>query len=348
MIVLPKRRVLVVDDSALIRQLLIGIINATADFEVVGTAADGSEAVRKARELNPDAITMDVEMPKMSGLEALKAIMAERPTPVVMVSSFTVAGAYETLQALEYGAIDVVAKPKGTLGMRELSAVLPQKLRAAVGSRLLRPCAPSELRHQVRLSRPSRPWGYDLVVLGCSTGGPAALQQIVPALPADFPAPLVVAQHIPIGFTGPMAQRLDQQSRVQVVEATQLQPLRGGCVYVAPAGSHTVVRREDGRAVLAILPPEHSASPFRPSIDVLFSSALPFAPRVLAIVLTGMGHDGLEGAKELHRAGGEIMAESEETCVVYGMPRAVVEAGLTERTFNLGEIVAFLASPVTR
>ncbi|MBT9176080.1 MAG: Chemotaxis response regulator protein-glutamate methylesterase [Firmicutes bacterium] len=343
MIVLPKLRVLVVDDSAFIRQLLVNIINAADDMEVVATAADGSEAVRKARELKPDVITMDVAMPQMSGLTALKEIMAERPTPIIMVSSLTVEGANETLQALENGAIDVVAKPKGTLGMRELADVLPQKLRAAASSGLTRQRTPSERRYHS-----SRPWNYELVVMGCSTGGPAALHKIIPALPADFPAPVVVAQHIPIGFTGPMAQRLDQQSQVQVVEATHQQSLRAGCVYIAPSGSHTAIKREKDRAAISILPPEHSTSPLRPSVNVLFFSALPFAPRVLAIVLTGMGQDGLEGAKELHRAGAEIVAESEETCVVYGMPRVVVEAGLTERALSLGEIVAFLASPVNR
>ena len=343
MIVLPKRRVLVVDDSAFIRQLLVSIINACGDMEVVATAADGSEAVRKAQEFKPDVITMDVEMPRMSGLAALKEIMAERPTPVIMVSSLTVAGANETLQALENGAIDVVAKPKGALGMRELAEILPQKLRAAASSRLTRQRGQSERR-----PHSNRPWAYDLVVVGCSTGGPAALQKIIPALPEDFPAPVVVAQHIPVGFTRPMAQRLDQQSRVQVVEAMHQQVLRAGCVYIAPSGSHAAVKREQNRAEISILPPESSSSPFRPSVNVLFSSALPFAPRVLAVVLTGMGQDGLEGARELHRAGAEIVAESEETSVVYGMPRVVVEAGLTERVLSLGEIVTFLSSPANR
>jgi two-component system chemotaxis response regulator CheB len=338
MIVHPKRRVLVVDDSAFIRQLLVNVINACSDMEVVATAADGVEAVAKARELKPDVITMDVEMPRMNGLTALKAIMAERPTPVIMVSSLTVAGANETLQALEGGAVDVVAKPKGALAMRELADVLPQKLRVAAGARLQRHRPTSVTRVQ-----PTRARDYDLVVVGCSTGGPAALQKIIPALPADFPAPVVVAQHIPPGFTGPMAQRLAQQSQVQVVEATHQQSLRAGCVYIAPAGSHTTVKRDRDRAEIAILPPQSSSSPFRPSVNVLFSSALPFAPRVLAVVLTGMGQDGLDGARELHRAGAEIVAESEETCVVYGMPRVVVEAGLAERVLSLGEIVAFLA-----
>ncbi|MBT9156450.1 MAG: Chemotaxis response regulator protein-glutamate methylesterase [Firmicutes bacterium] len=343
MIVLSKLRVLVVDDSAFFRRLLVTIINACGDMEVVATAGDGSEAVRKARELRPDVITMDVAMPQMSGLAALKEIMAERPTPIIMVSSLTVEGANETLQALESGAVDVVAKPKGALGMRELADLLPLKLRAAASSRLTRQRTLSDRR-----THSGRPWDYELVVVGCSTGGPSALQRIIPALPADFPAPVVVAQHIPIGFTGPMAQRLNQQSQVQVVEAVHGQPLRAGCVYIAPSGSHTAIKREKNRAEISILPPKVTSSPFLPSVNVLFSSALPFAPHVLAIVLTGMGQDGLLGAKELHRAGAEIVAESEETSVVYGMPRVVIEAGLTERVLSLGEIVAFLASPISR
>jgi two-component system chemotaxis response regulator CheB len=343
MIVLPKRRVLVVDDSAFMRQLLVNIINACEDLEVVATAADGVEAVSKAIELQPDVITMDVQMPRLNGLAALKIIMAERPTPVIMVSSLTLAGAQETLQALESGAVDVVAKPKGALAIRDLAEVLPQKLRVAAGARLKRHRPASVPRVQ-----PTRARDYELVVVGCSTGGPAALQKIIPALPSGFPAPVIVAQHIPLGFTGPMAQRLAQQSQVQVVEATHRQPLRAGCVYIAPAGSHTIVTHDKNRAEIAILPPESSSSPFRPSVNVLFSSAVLLAPHVLAVVLTGMGQDGLEGAKELHRAGADIIAESEESSVVYGMPRAVVEAGLTERVLHLDDIVTFLATAVGR
>ena len=343
MIFLPKRRVLVADGSAFMRQLLVNMINACSDMEVVATAADGLEAVVKARELRPDVITMDVEMPRRNGLAALLDIMAERPTPVIMVSSLTVAGANETLQALLSGAVDVVAKPRGALAMRELADILPEKIRVAAGARLQGLCRPS-----VTLPELSRAREYELVVVGCSTGGPAALQKIIPALPAHFPAPMIVAQHIPLGFTGPMAQRLARQSRVQVVEALHQQPLQAGCVYIAPAGSHTTIKREGARAEIAILPPKFSPSPFRPSVDALFSSALPFAPRVLALVLTGMGRDGLEGARELHRAGAEIVAESEETSVVYGMPRVVAEAGLAERVLSLDEIVAYLSSPANR
>jgi len=335
----PKLRVLVVDDSAFMRQIIAGIINACSDMEVVATARNGQEAVSKTRELRPDLITLDIEMPMMDGLVALAEIMTTCPTPVVMVSSLTVKGASLTLQALEGGAIDFVTKPDRSVDTSELTAVLPQKLRTAAGVRR-RPVR-RELANGIVSSLP---WAYDLVLVGCSTGGPAALQKIIPALPPDFPSPIVIAQHIPVGFTRPMAERLNHQSRVTVVEAQHHQELRAACVYIAPAGSHTVVQREGSRAILSVLPPEHSPSPFRPSVNVLFSSAVSFAPRLLAIVLTGMGQDGLEGARELKKVGAHIMAESEETAVVYGMPRVVVEAGLTERVLSLNDIAVFLAS----
>lgn len=343
MSVRPKLRVLVADDSAFMRQLILNAINSCEDMEVVGLARNGSEAVNKAAELRPDVITLDVEMPVMSGLEALEKIMTTNPTPIVMVSSLTVDGARETLQAFERGAIDVIAKPQRAAAAVELAALIAPKIRAAASVRWDRPRRRTDTR-----ATPISSWDYELVVLGCSTGGPAALQKIVPALPEGFSVPMVVAQHIPAGFTGPMAQRLNQQSNVTVVEAAHNMELLAGTVYIAPAGYQTRVARDRGRSYIEVLPPQYVSSPFRPCVNVLFSSAEVFAPRVLAIVLTGMGQDGLEGAKALYKAGGHIVAESEESAVIYGMPRVVVEAGLAHKVLDLDGVSAFLGALVKK
>jgi len=336
-----KVRVLVVDDSPFMRQLIGNVVGGSADMEVVGIARDGAEAVEKCRALRPDVITLDIEMPIMTGLEALAIIMREMPTPVVMVSSLTKAGAKETLQALEIGAIDFIAKPERAANTLDLATAILPKLRAAAGVVWPRPARRVELGVVTAKS-------YDLVLIGCSTGGPAALQHIVPALPAGSSVPVVVAQHIPGSFTGPMAQRLGQQSKVKVLEAQDGMPLTGGAVYIAPGGLHTVVRKDRLRRYLQVLPAEHVATPFRPSVDLLFKSAEEYGSSVLAIVLTGMGQDGLEGARVLHRAGAQVLAESEESAIIYGMPRAVAEANLAHGVLNLRQITEFLQKAMQR
>jgi len=336
-----KVRVLVVDDSPFMRQLIGNVISASADMEVAGIARDGAEAVQKCRDLRPDVVTLDIEMPIMTGLEALAIIMRETPTPVVMVSSLTKAGAKETLQALEIGAIDFIAKPERAANTLDLAAAILPKLRAAAGVLWPRPA---------RRADPGvvAPKPYDLVLIGCSTGGPAALQHIVPALPAGSNIPVVVAQHIPGSFTGPMAQRLGQISKVKVLEAQDGMPLAGGAVYLAPGGLHTVVRKDRLRRYLQVLPADHVSTPFRPSVDLLFKSAEEFGGSVLAIVLTGMGQDGLEGARVLHRVGAHILAESEESAIIYGMPRAVAEANLAHGVYSLRQITEFLQKAMQR
>ena len=336
-----KVRVLVVDDSPFMRQLIGNVISASADMEVVGIARNGAEAVEKCRNLRPDVITLDIEMPIMTGLEALAIIMRETPTPVVMVSSLTKAGAKETLQALETGAIDFIAKPERAANTLDLASAILPKLRAAAGVAWPRPARRPEAGVLAAKA-------YDLVLIGCSTGGPAALQHLVPALPAGSSIPVVVAQHIPGSFTGPMAQRLGQVSQVKVLEAQDGMPLVGGAVYIAPGGLHTVVRKDRLRRYLQVLPADHVATPFRPSVDLLFKSAEEFGGGVLAIVLTGMGQDGLEGARVLHRVGAHILAESEESAIIYGMPRAVAEANLAHGIYGLRQITEFLQKAMQR
>lgn len=340
----PKLRILIVDDSAFMRQLISNAVSANDDMVVVGLARNGAEAVAKTRELRPDVITMDIEMPILSGLEALQQIMNETPTPVVMVSSLTKVGARETIKAFEMGAIDVIPKPQRAAAITELAESIAQKLRVAAAAsllpkRIMTPTLQFPMKDAARCE-------VELVVLGCSTGGPAALQKIIPRIPAEYGAPIVVAQHIPVGFTGPMAQRLAQYSKVQVVEARQGMLLSGGTVYIAPAGNHTTVKRNaSGAKVIEVLPPEAFAGPYRPSVNALFSSAEAFAPNVLAIVLTGMGQDGLEGARILHAKGARVVAESEETAVIYGMPRAIVEAKIAHDVFTIEQVINIFTKP---
>lgn len=343
-----KLRVLVVDDSAFMRQLISNAINTNDDMEVIGLARNGAEAVIKTLELRPDVITLDVEMPVMTGLEALAQIMRDVPTPVVMVSSLTIEGARETLDALDMGAVDVIPKPQRAAAVTELAESIASKLRAAASAVIDKSRPQTQTIPEPPVKAVPALKSVELVVLGCSTGGPAALQRVIPELPEDFAAPIVVAQHIPPGFTGPMAQRLNQRSKVRVLEAEQGMELQPATVYIAPAGQHTVVRSVQGRKTVEILPPEAAQGPYRPSVNALFASAEVFAPNVLAIVLTGMGQDGLEGTKLLHAKGAQIVAESQESAVIYGMPRAIAEAKLAHRVLNLAQISEFLATPVRK
>jgi len=333
-----KLKVLVVDDSAFMRQLISNAISANRDMEVVGLARNGAEAVTKTRELRPDVVTLDVEMPVLSGLEALTQIMRETPTPVVMVSSLTIDGARETLEAFELGAVDVIPKPQRAAAATELAEIIAVKIRTAASAQLGKGRVVSK---KLPAATNESPKDLELVVLGCSTGGPAALQKIIPEIPENFTAPVVVAQHIPVGFTGPMAQRLNQRSQVRVVEAAQGMQLEPATVYIAPAGFHTVIKKSSGKKHIEILPPEGAAGPYRPSVNALFLSAEAFAPRVAALVLTGMGQDGLEGAKVLHAKGACIVAESQESAIIYGMPRAIVESNLAHCILTLQQIVDF-------
>ncbi|MBS3950849.1 MAG: chemotaxis-specific protein-glutamate methyltransferase CheB [Peptococcaceae bacterium] len=327
------------------RQLISNAINASEDMQVIGLARNGKEAVTKTRELRPDVITLDVDMPVLSGLEALAQIMRETPTPVVMVSSLTVEGARETLEALEMGAVDVISKPQRRADIDQLAAAIAPRLRSAATAHL---SAGGVVAVKPKTVSKTPPSSFELVVVGCSTGGPAALQRIIPELPEDFPAPIVVAQHIPVGFTGPMAHRLDQCSKIKVVEAVHGAELEPSTVYIAPAGSHTVVRKHESRMIIEILLPEAALGLYRPSVNALFLSAEAFAPHVLAVVLTGMGQDGLEGVKALHAKGAHIVAESEESAVIYGMPRVIVESKLAHRVLNLEQIVEFLSTSVKK
>ncbi len=323
--------VLVVDDSAFMRHTIVKQLESEPLIRVIGTARDGVEAVEIAATLRPDCITLDVEMPRMDGLGALARIMKQSPTAVVMLSALTPEGAEATLEALRLGAIDFVCKPSGTisLNLHEVRDDLIRKIKLAVRSRL-----PASLPPVTRPARPpgepkpSRPAGSSprrVVVIGSSTGGPRALHQVVPALPCDLPAAVLIVQHMPPGFTRSLAEGLDRGAQLTVAEAAPGDHLETGLALVAP-GDHHLLISPDSRVRLDNQAPRLNG--VRPSVDVTLSSvAQVYGPAAVAVILTGMGRDGARGALELRARGGRVVAEDESTCVVYGMPRSVIEEG---------------------
>lgn len=338
-------RVLVVDDSALMRKLLGDILSSDPRIEVVGTAFDGQDGLEKVVALSPDVVTLDVEMPRKDGLALLEEIMRTRPTPVVMVSSLTQEGAEVTLKALSLGCVDFVGKPSGSIStnIQIVGAELISKVVMASTARVralrapLTPPPPVSIpvrRSPVLGGRGRR----EIVAIAASTGGPMALHQLLTALPGNFPLPIVVTQHMPKGFTALFARRLDAVSPLEVVEGFEGLALKPGLVVIAPGGSHLLVRRRGAEAFCALsdAPPVLSV---KPSANIMFSSvADEFGGNVLGVVLTGMGRDGADGAAALHGKGARIIAESRQTCVVYGMPRAAVEAGVVDEVLPLPEI----------
>ena len=303
-----------------------------------GTAADGEEGLRKARELKPDVVTLDIKMPRLGGLETLERLMAEQPLPVLLMSTLTQEGAEVTLRGLELGAMDFVDKSSvQPMSMLSLADELIAKIRA-LGSARVRP------RHHPTPPRVSGRAPAELVVVAASTGGPTALQQVVSGLPASLPVPVMIVQHIPRGFTKSLAERLDARSAIPVREARDGELVAPGVILIAPAGIHSrLVRR--GGGVVVTLDEEPRDALHRPSADVLMASvAEVYGARAIGVVLTGMGSDGTEGLRAIRGAGGHTLAESEETCVIYGMPKAAFEAGVVDRAVPLdrvaGEILA--------
>ncbi|GJE42635.1 chemotaxis-specific protein-glutamate methyltransferase CheB [Methylobacterium soli] len=343
-------RLLVVDDSALMRKLLGGVFAQEQDFEIA-FARDGDEALAEQARFRPDVITLDVNMPGLDGLACLDRIMLDRPTPVVMVSSLTAEGAEITLDAMERGAVDFVAKPGGAVSLEidRLGPLIVQKVRAAARARLrptlrlaerIRARSGASVGPATRLRPSSRAPSSDLVtppvarlfegvvLVGTSTGGPPALDALLSRLPADFPWPVVVAQHMPGSFTGPLARRLDGLCALQVQEASRPMPLAPGNVYVGKGDADvTLARRPSGLVVQPV--PAHADYLWHPSVDRLVASALELMEpaRLVGVLMTGMGRDGAVTMAEMRARGGRTIAESEETAVVWGMPGELVRAG---------------------
>jgi two-component system chemotaxis response regulator CheB len=324
-------RVLVVDDSAYVRKVVTEMLSRSPLVEIVGTAREGAEALALAEELHPDVITCDLNMPIMDGVEFVRAQMAKRPVPILIISIAAGAGE-QVLAALDAGAVDFVQKPTAlaTERLMDMADELVDKVKSAAASR-----QPSRVETVAVRPAPARRGSVDVVVIGISTGGPQALKQVIPLLPADCPVPIAMVLHMPVGYTEMYARKLDEMCSLHVVEAEGGQAVEPGTVYLAPAGRHLTFRREEGRVVthLDVRPLD---TPHRPSVDALFHSAADvYGERVLGVVMTGMGNDGREGAAWIKARGGGILTEAEESCVVYGMPRAVVEAGLSDEAVPL-------------
>lgn len=339
----PKIKVLCVDDSALIRDLMTKIIDAQPDMTVVATAPDPLVARDLIKKHNPDVLTLDVEMPRMDGLDFLERLMRLRPMPVLMVSSLTQRGSEITLRALELGAVDFVAKPEVGIrdGMLEYAGMIAEKIRAAAQARpsrqgaLAKPAAPREVLKAPMLS------SEKIIIIGASTGGTEAIRQVIEPLPANSPA-VLITQHMPGGFTRSFAERLDRLCRVTVKEAEDRERVLPGHVYIAPGDWHMKLARSGANYVIRLddAPPVNR---HRPSVDVLFHSAAQSAGRnAIGVILTGMGRDGAAGLLEMRQAGSYTLAQDEESCVVFGMPREAIVAGAAIDTIALSEIPAAL------
>ena len=341
-------RVLVVDDSAFARKVLREALSRAGGLEVVGTARDGLDALEKIAELRPDVVTLDLVMPGLDGVGVLKALSGPQ-APRVVVVSMADAESELAVAAMQAGAVELVHKPTAlaTDRLYELADELVAKVRIAAGAR---PHAPWERDgvEEAEAPAPRRPRKAlaPLVVIGTSTGGPQALTRLLTQLPADFPSPLAIALHIPPGYTQALAERLNTQCALEVLEASEGLVLRPGRAVLARAGMHLKLEGK-GEACVARLDLEPLSTPHRPAVDVLFESAAQaWGPDVLAVVLTGMGNDGLAGARRVRAAGGQVLTEAASSCVVYGMPRSVDEAGLSAAQVPLEGMVAALLERV--
>jgi len=339
-------RVLVVDDSALMRKLIPTILGRDPSIEVVGTAMDGAFALKKIEELHPDVVTLDLEMPRMDGMETLRLIMRRAPMPVVLFSSFSKEGAYATLKGLALGAIDFVPKPQEAAAghLESIAEQLIEKIkvaRRAAGRKL--PAAvvsddPPKGKKKARAAIPPN----RIIAIGISTGGPNALQYVLSQVPGDFPASFVVVQHMPEGFTEMFANRLDECCALEVHEARSGDLLVAGRVLICPGNRHLMVRRMP-RGDMAVLSDAAPVNGHRPSVDVLFHSvAQQFGLTAVGLLMTGMGEDGAEGLGAIKDAGGMTIAQSEDTCVVSGMPRAAISKGYANKVIPLEGLAAFL------
>ncbi|MBD3258846.1 chemotaxis-specific protein-glutamate methyltransferase CheB [candidate division GN15 bacterium] len=347
------------------RKALTMMLESDPGIKVIGSARNGEEGVAKVKQLKPDLVTMDVEMPQMDGLAALRQIMKTNPVPVMMVSSITTDGAKATLEALELGAVDFIPKQMSYVSLDivkikdDLLAKIKDIVRrkhvlmaryktrssftqaaAPAGAKVIPPAQkqgyvlPGKRRHKI-----------DIIAIGSSTGGPPALQTVIPQLPRNLPVGVIVSQHMPPMFTKSLAERLDTISKVSVHEAEDGEPIEPGTVLVAPGGKHLTVKRYGGKA-RAVVSEEPSTTLYKPCVDVMFTSvAAAYARTCMGVVLTGMGNNGLVGARKIKQTGGIMIAQNEETCVVYGMPRAVAEAELTDHVapieYVAGEITSY-------
>ncbi len=342
-------RVLVVDDSAVMRKLVSNLLARDDEIEVIGTAIDGVFALNKVEQLNPDVVTLDVDMPRVDGLTALKEIVAQFSTPVVMLSSLTTRGARLAMQSLEMGAVDFVCKPKVAAQIGDVAEELIGKVKAAARSKMV--AAGGEALtatngHHAPLRRRARKAPIKLVAIGASSGGPSALRYLLPKIPAEFPAGIVIAQHMPESFTSMFAKWLDEICAIKVREARDGSLAAAGCALIAPGDAHLKVKRRTTGAE-ARLDRGELVNGHRPSVDVLFQSvAEEYGEQAMGVIMTGMGSDGAAGLGLVKKAGGHTVAQDEASCMIYGMPKVAIKRGFVDQVVALNELSAYLRSVV--
>ncbi|MFJ5963370.1 chemotaxis response regulator protein-glutamate methylesterase [Bacillus sp. NPDC093026] len=352
-------RVLVVDDSAFMRKLISDFLNAEQEIEVVGTARNGEDALKRIKELNPDVVTLDVEMPVLNGTEALKQILAEHDLAVIMVSSQTKQGKDLTIQCLEIGAFDFVTKPSGSISL-DLHKVRGQIVERVLAAGLLRKRSEVKVSPKPVIKLPSpitAPRVQEIgsgslrkiISIGTSTGGPRALQRVVTKLPKDIEAPILIVQHMPAGFTASLATRLDHLSQITIKEAEDGDIAKNGVAYIAPGGMNMSLH-EQGTSLVIKLSPEDTNSRHKPSVNYLFESISNIKGyEKIAVIMTGMGSDGTEGVKKMVASGHtKVIAEKEESCVVFGMPKSVIKAGLAHETRHVDDIAHAIISSMKK
>ncbi len=345
---MPKIKILIVDDSAFMRKSLEILLSQDPDIEIVGFGTNGKEGVEKAKALKPDIITLDIEMPVMDGLTALQIIMKEAPTSVIMISSLTTEGAEATLKAMQLGAVDFIPKEMSyvSVNIQNIKASLIEKIKAVgnkksilgrlarirgtrAGEGIAKPAAPSKRSASGEKALESK--RIEAIALGISTGGPLSLQKVIPNINPNFNVPMVIVQHMPPNFTKSLANRLNGMSKVKVKEAEHGETLEKGTVYVAPGGLHITFKRDGMTKYKVNLSEEPANTLHRPSVDIMMSAAAnTWGDRALGIIMTGMGKDGLEGAKLLKSKNGILIAQDEESSVVWGMPKAIYDAGIAD------------------
>ncbi|KAB2954379.1 chemotaxis response regulator protein-glutamate methylesterase [Heliorestis acidaminivorans] len=372
-------KVLVVDDSAFMRKVISDMIAAESGMIVVGTARNGQDALHKIEQLSPDVVTMDIEMPILDGLSTLEKIMSEKPVPVIMLSSLTQQGAESTLQALQKGAVDFIPKPSGTISLdiHKVRDELLSKIKIAAMARIRTkpvaprkwsapPASPSPKPSTKKITIPlmseaKEPNTYagkvsnnlgglnKIILIGTSTGGPKALYEVIPKLPRDLDAAVLVVQHMPPGFTRSLAERLDANSPLKVKEAEHNEEIRPGVVYIAPGDYHLKVQKTEkpslGKQLWVRLTQEPPAGGHRPSVNVMMTSVVDnYWSKIVGVIMTGMGSDGAEGIKLIKSQQGKTIAEDASTCIVYGMPKVAIESGYIDKVAPLTE----LADEITR
>ncbi len=348
---MQRIKVLVVDDSAFMRKMLSDIISSDPDLQVVGTARNGQDAQQRILTLNPDVATMDIEMPEMDGMTALETIMRTNPIPIIMLSSLTQAGADKTMRALELGAVDFIAKPSGqiSLDIDKLKDEIIRKIKVAAGTKKNLEKSKIVNNFKIPFSSTVQEKNLDinkqlnkLIVIGTSTGGPKALNQVIPRFPAQLDAAILVVQHMPPGFTKSLAERLNSVSNIKVKEAEDGEQIMAGCAYIAPGDFHLRVLSQKiagSQKLMVKLDQQPPRGGHRPSVDdMLVSVAEQFWGQIVGVIMTGMGHDGTAGLKSLKAKGAQIIAEHQSSCVVYGMPKSAIESGNVSKVAPLHEI----------